>query len=180
MRLPENDSFSVSRAKLLDDLIVAMGGRAAEEMIFGYDKVTTGASSDISQATHMARNMVTKWGLSDKVGTIDYADDDAKPYSSSKVHSEETGKIIDDEVKRIVDEALVKAKKILSDKKDDLEKLARALLEYETLSGSEITDVIAGKKINRDVASAKTPVFNSSFVPHSKENKSETDLDNNS
>lgn len=170
MRLPESDSFSITRAKLLDDLVVAMGGRAAEELIFGYDKVTTGASSDISQATNMARNMVTKWGLSDKVGTVDYSDDDSKQYTVSKVHSEEMGKIIDDEVKRIVTEALESARKILKDKKEDLEKLAKALLEYETLSGNEITEILAGNKINRDF-SEKTTYSNSSFIPHSNKNE---------
>lgn len=155
MRLPESDRFSVTRAKLHDDLIVAMGGRAAEELIFGYDKVTTGASSDISQATSMARNMVIRWGLSDKIGTIDYSDDEssAKGYHiSQKEYSDETAKLIDEETKRIVDEALANAKKILSDKKDDLEKLARALLEFETLSGDEIKDILAGKVIRKSAA----------------------------
>ncbi len=150
MRLPETDRFSITRAKLHDDLIVAMGGRAAEELIFGYDKVTTGASSDIAQATSMARNMVTRWGLSDKVGTVDYGNDESqKFYASTKEFSEETANIIDSEVKRIIDEALQKAKKILLDKKPDLETLAKALLEYETLSGDEIKDLLAGKEIRK-------------------------------
>jgi len=147
MRLPENDRLSISRAKLYDDLIVAMGGRAAEELIFGYDKVTTGAASDIQQATNMARAMVTKWGLSDKVGAIDYGDDESKPYSTSKVFSEETGKLIDNEVKKIIDLSLKKAKDILTKKMKDLEKLAQNLLIYETLTGKEISQLLAGKKI---------------------------------
>lgn len=167
MRLPENDSFSVTRAKLHDDLIVAMGGRAAEELIFGYDKVTTGASSDIEQATNMARNMVTKWGLSDKVGAIDHSEDEStRFYAANKTYSEETGRIIDEEIKRIVEEALTRAKKILSEKKQDLEKLARALLEYETLSGDEIKDLLAGKEIRK--ASTQTTSSASSastFIP---------------
>ena len=151
MRLPETDRFSITRAKLHDDLVVAMGGRAAEELIFGYDKVTTGAMSDIEQATNMARSMVVKWGLSDKVGTVDFSEDESmKPYGSSKAYSEETGKLIDSEIKRIVDEAHKKAKKILNEKRDDLEKLARSLLEYETLSGDEIKDLLAGKEIRRN------------------------------
>ena len=151
MRLPEVDRFSVSRAKLHDDLAVAMAGRAAEEMIFGYDKVTTGASSDIEQATKMAKAMVTKWGLSDKVGTIDYGADNSQHYggASEKPFSEETAKSIDAETRRIVDEALQRAKQILTDKKDDLEKLAKTLLEFETLSGDEIKDLLAGKVIRR-------------------------------
>jgi cell division protease FtsH len=156
MRLPEVDRFSVTRAKLHDDLIVAMGGRAAEEIIFGYDKVTTGASSDISQATQMARNMVTKWGLSDKIGTLDYGDDQShNPYSAKKDFSDETAKIIDDEVKRIVDEALKNAKAILNEKRADLEVLAKALLEFETLTGDEIKDLLSGKKIRERKAEAQ-------------------------
>ena len=150
MRLPEHDRFSVTRAKLKDDLIVAFGGRAAEELIFGYEQVTTGASSDIQQATSMARAMVTKWGLSDKVGVIDYGEDDgSRFYAANKPYSQETGRIIDEEVKRIISEGLAEAKKILNEKKDDLEKLARALLEYETLSGEEIKDLLAGKEIRK-------------------------------
>lgn len=167
MRLPETDRFSITRAKLHDDLIVAMGGRAAEELIFGYEKVTTGASSDISQATNMARNMVTRWGLSDKVGTIDYAEDEgSRFYAANKVYSEETGKIIDEEVKRIVDEALVKAKKILAEKKSDLEKLAQALLEYETLSGDEIKDLLAGKEIRKASSQTTSAASAVSFIPN--------------
>jgi cell division protease FtsH len=153
MRLPETDRFSITRAKLHDDLIVAMGGRAAEELIFGYDKVTTGASSDIAQATSMARNMVIRWGLSDKVGTVDYSpEESSKFYAAQKEFSEDTARIIDEEVKRIIDEALNNAKAILKDKKDDLEKLAKTLLEYETLSGDEIKDILAGKEIRKLVA----------------------------
>ncbi len=153
MRLPEHDRFSVTRAKLKDDLIVAFGGRAAEELIFGYEQVTTGASSDIQQATSMARAMVTKWGLSDKVGAIDYGEDDgSRFYAANKPYSQETGRIIDEEVKRIISEGLAEAKKILNEKKDDLEKLARALLEYETLSGEEIKDLLAGKEIRKPSA----------------------------
>ncbi len=168
MRLPENDRFSITRAKLHDDLVVAMGGRAAEELIFGYDKVTTGASSDITQATQMARGMVTRWGLSDKVGTIDYADEEgSRFYAAQKTFSEETGKIIDDEVKRIVSEALERAKEILQNKREDLEKLAQALLEFETLTGDEIKDLIAGKQINRVVTTelVSAESTSSSFIP---------------
>lgn len=165
MRLPENDRFSVTRAKLHDDLIVAMGGRAAEELIFGYDKVTTGASSDISQATAMARSMVTRWGLSDKVGTVDYSPDESmRGYMPVKEFSEETTRIIDEETKRIIEEALQNAKKILLEKKPDLEKLAKSLLEYETLSGDEIKDLLAGKEIRKS-SSASENKTTASFIP---------------
>jgi len=169
MRLPENDRFSITRAKLHDDLIVAMGGRAAEEMIFGYDKVTTGASSDIAQATNMARSMVTRWGLSDKVGAVDYSEEDGgKFYAAQKTFSEDTGRIIDEEVKCIIEKALQSAKKILKDKKDDLEKLAQALLEYETLSGDEIKNILAGKEIRKPSINSvgSSHISNSSFVPN--------------
>jgi len=170
MRLPERDRFSVTRAKLHDDLVVAMGGRAAEEMIFGYDLVTTGASSDISQATNIARNMITRWGLSDKIGAVDYGQDEStKYYSSAKDFSEETAKLIDSETKRIIEEALTKAKKILTEKKVDLEKLAQSLLEYETLSGDEIKDLLAGKEI-RKTSAFETQSKASSFIPNVRHN----------
>ncbi len=157
MRLPEKDQFSVTRAKLIDDLAVAMGGRVAEEMIFGYDKVTTGASSDIDHATRMAKNMVTQWGLSDKVGAVNYAKNDEASYyaNPSNDFSDETAKIIDNEVKTIIDNAIKTAKKILTDKKNDLETLAQALIKYETLSGVEITDILAGKEIKRSSDAGK-------------------------
>ncbi|MFT6331851.1 MAG: cell division protease FtsH [Lentimonas sp.] len=155
MRLPEVDRFSVSRAKLHDDLAVAMAGRAAEELIFGYDKVTTGASSDIEYATRTAKAMVVKWGLSDKVGTIDYEADSNSGQQFHQEFSDETSKNIDLEIKRIISEALERATRILTDKKDDLEKLAKGLLEFETLSGHEITDLLAGKKINRSKDAGK-------------------------
>lgn len=171
MRLPENDCFSVSRAKLHDDLIVAMAGRAAEEIIFGYDKVTTGASSDISHATDMARNMVVKWGLSDKVGTIDYGKDESQnPYIAQKEFSDETSKIIDEEVRRIVEEALQKAREILNEKRNDLEKLAQSLLEFETLTGEEIKDLIAGKEIRKRILASNSSNSSSSVVPNVTEN----------
>ena len=175
MRLPEKDRFSVTRAKLHDDLVVAMGGRAAEEMIFGYDLVTTGASSDITQATNMARNMITTWGLSDKVGPVDYSQDQSeKYYSAGKEFSEETSKLIDSETKRIVDEALQKAKDILTKKKDDLEKLAQALLKYETLTGIEIKDLLSGKEIKIS-SSSETKSRVSSFIPNVEDDNSDND-----
>ncbi|MFT6105880.1 MAG: cell division protease FtsH [Rickettsiales bacterium] len=165
MRLPEVDRFSVSRAKLHDDLAVAMAGRAAEELIFGYDKVTTGASSDIEYATRMAKAMVIKWGLSDKVGTIDYEPESNSGQQFHKEFSDETSKLIDSEVRRIVDEALQKANQILTDKKDDLETLAQGLLKFETLSGNEIKDLLSGKEIRRAADAGKRTL--KSVIPSS-------------
>lgn len=155
MRLPERDRLSMSLEKLRADLAVAMGGRVAEEIIFGADKVTTGASSDISQATNMARRMVTEWGFSDKLGTIRYTSDQEEVFlghsvSQSKNMSDETASIVDSEVRRIVDEGYQRARTILTQNIDDLHKIAKALLEYEMLSGDEIKDIMAGRPIIRD------------------------------
>ena len=154
MRLPENDRLSMSLEKLEADLSVAMGGRVAEELIFGPNKVTTGASSDISQATNMARKMVTEWGYSEKLGTIRYAQDQEEVFlghsvSQSKNMSDETAALVDSEVRRIVEGGYSRAKKILTDHMDDLHKLAKALMEYELLSGDEIKDLLAGRPIIR-------------------------------
>lgn len=154
MRLPEGDRVSMSRAKLKADLAVAMGGRLAEELIFGYDKVTTGASSDISMATNMARRMVTEWGMSDKLGPLRYTSDQEEVFlghsvSQSKNMSDETAKIVDAEVRIIVEEGYSKAKEILTTYIDQLHGLAKALLEYETLNGDEIRGLMRGEPIIR-------------------------------
>ncbi len=155
MRLPEADKHSVTREKMHDDLAVAMGGRVAEEMIFGYDKVTSGASSDIKYATQMAQAMVKEWGMSDKIGPTYYGDGDgSEPFlgaaiAQGKHISEHMAGVIDDEVKRIVTEAYDRAESILKEHKDDLHKLAESLLEYETLSGDEIKAVLAGEEIRK-------------------------------
>ena len=155
MRVPEGDRYSLTREKLHADLAVAMGGRIAEEMIFGRDRVTTGASSDIKMATDMARRMVTEWGLSDEMGPIHYGegrDEVFLGYSmgQGKSISGATQAKVDTEVKRIVEEAYQSAQKTLTDHKDELHALAKALLEYETLSGDEIPIVIKGDKLDRD------------------------------
>lgn len=148
MRLPEDDRYSYTREKMEADLAVAMGGRVAEEMIFGEGKVTSGASSDIKMATNIAENMVMRWGLSDKLGPINYSDDDEEYFTKQKV-SAETRKIIDQEIKRIVEGGHKKALAILTEYRHELDMLAEALLEYETLSGDEITDLFKGKRPNR-------------------------------
>lgn len=153
-QLPEKDQYSYSRAKMLSRLVITMGGRAAEEIKFGYDKVTSGASSDIAAATKLARAMVTEWGMSDKLGPILYVDNSeevflGKSVTQNKNMSEETAKLIDSEIKTLVSEAHEKALKILQDKKKDWEKLAQALIEYETLSGEEIKAVLKGEMISK-------------------------------
>ena len=147
MRLPERDQLSVSREKMHADIAVAMGGRIAEEIIFGHDKVTSGASSDIDMVTKMAKNMVTKYGMSTELGTIAYGDNEEEVFLGRSVTkqqnmSEETAKKVDAEVKKIVDKGYERARKILTEKIDDLHKISKALLIYETLSGDEIRDLI--------------------------------------
>ncbi len=147
MRLPERDNYSYHRDKMYANLSVAMGGRVAEEMIFGYDKVSSGASSDISYASGLARDMVTRWGMSDILGPLEYAEPDGETYlgySSARPirMSNETAELIDQEIKRIVEGAHNQAKKLLTKYKKQLHALAEALLEYETLSGDEITALL--------------------------------------
>jgi cell division protease FtsH len=149
MRLPERDQLSVTREKLLSDLCVAFGGRIAEEMTFGHDKVTTGAISDIEQATRMARAMVTRFGMSDELGPIAYAENQEEVFLGHSVSrtqnvSESTSQKIDAEIRRIIDDSYNRAYQILSEHRDDLETLAQGLLEYETLSGDEIVGLLKG------------------------------------
>jgi cell division protease FtsH len=172
-RLPESDKVSKTKVEILDDITIAMGGRVAEEMIFGRDMITTGASQDIKVATHYAKNMVVNWGLSDKVGPIYHADKlKTEEGFGFEAASNETLKLIDEEVKRIIDEGQVRARKILQTKKKDLEKIATALLEYETLTGNEIKDLLKGKKIQKEGIGAigkKATLKTERFIPSFKD-----------
>ncbi len=154
MRLPEGDRISLARNKLYADLRVACGGRIAEELIFGTEKVTTGASSDIKMVSDTARRMVTEWGLSEKLGFLSYGADEQEVFlgrsvAQQKNLSDATAKIIDDEIRSIIDDAYIDAEKILKKKLKDLHLLANGLLEYESLSGDEIIQILKGKKLNR-------------------------------
>jgi len=149
MRLPERDQLSVTRQKMMADLCVAFGGRLAEELIFGHEKVTTGAMSDIEQATRMARAMVTRFGMSDELGPIAYGENQEEVFLGHSVSrqqniSEQTAQKIDSEIRSIVDTTYNKAKDILTKHMDDLHTLARGLLEYETLTGDEIVALLKG------------------------------------
>ncbi|MES2215408.1 MAG: ATP-dependent zinc metalloprotease FtsH [Pseudomonadota bacterium] len=150
MRLPENDRFSMARDRMEADIAVAMAGRVAEELIFGHDKVTSGASSDIQMATKMARAMVTEWGLSTKIGTIYHgtSGDDMYTGKSNAARSEYTSEIIDTEVKNIIDTGYNVAKKILTKHLDQLHLLAATLIERETLSGFQIKNLLAGQHLD--------------------------------
>jgi cell division protease FtsH len=149
MRLPEGDRISVSREKLNADIAVAMGGRVAEELIFGHDKVTAGAASDIEQATKIARHMVTQWGMSDKLGPMAYGENQQEVFlghsiTQSQNISEATARLIDSEIRRIVDDGYAGAQQIISTNLDRLHDLANALLEHETLTGDEVGAVLRG------------------------------------
>ena len=147
MQLPERDELSQTREQLHAQLAIAMGGRVAEEIIFGEDKVTTGASSDIEQATKRARAMVMRAGLSKELGPVAYGENEEEVFLGRSVArqqnmSEETAQKVDSEIRKIVDKGYERARKVLTEKIDDLHKLAKALLTYETLSGEEIENLI--------------------------------------
>src|ERR1700737_644879 len=169
MQLPERDKLSMSLEQMTSRLAIMMGGRVAEELVFGRDKVTSGASSDIEQATRLARMMVTRWGLSEALGTVAYGKNQDEVFLGYQVArqqnvSEETSRKIDAEIKRLVESGFAEAQHILEAKRPDLELLARGLLEFETLSGDEIKARLAGKRPTREsVIEPATP--RSSAVP---------------
>jgi cell division protease FtsH len=152
MFLPEEDKFCYRKNELLDDLVVAMGGRVAEEIVFG--DVTNGASGDIRQATRIARHMVCEWGMSDKLGMVEYGTSDepvflARDMSSRRAnYSSSTAQLIDEEIKMLIDTAYEKAKSMLITHRDKLDALAKALLEYETLDGSHVNDLMKNGSIS--------------------------------
>jgi len=155
MRLPERDQFSMRVDQMKAHLVIATGGRIAEEMIFGKDKITNGAASDIQMVTNLARKMITEWGMSEKLGNLRYNNDSEEVFlghsvAQSKNLSDSTAKIIDDEVRFLADEADKLCRKILQDNIEELHIVAKGLLEFETLSGDEIKDLIKGIKPSRD------------------------------
>ncbi|MFL6784905.1 MAG: cell division protein FtsH, partial [Sphingomicrobium sp.] len=176
MRLPERDNYSYHRDKMYANLAVSMGGRVAEEVVFGYDKVSSGASSDISYATGLARDMVTRWGMSDALGPLQYAEADEEVFLGYSVNrqknmSNETAQAIDKEIRRIVEQGYERAKSLLEKHRDELETLAQALLEYETLSGDEIKTLLDGGKIDRGTTSQPSIPSAGSSIPKAKRAK---------
>ena len=154
-QLPEKDKYSYSRIQMLSRLAILMGGRVAEELKFGYGNVTSGASADINAATNLARAMVTEWGMSDVLGPIRYSENSNEVFLGRAVTqnqnmSEETARLVDAEIKRFVTEGYEEAKKILHEHRADWEKIAEALIEYETLTGDEIKEILAGKTIDQN------------------------------
>ena len=171
LQLPERDKLSMSYEQMTSRLAIMMGGRIAEELIFGRDKVTSGAASDIEQATRLARMMVTRWGLSDELGTVSYGENQEEVFLGHSVSrqqniSEQTAQKIDHEIRRLVEDGLIDARRILTERADELERLAQGLLEYETLSGEEIRDLMNGKAPVRDADEPVTP--RPSAVPTTK------------
>lgn len=155
MNLPERDQLSYSEVMLKSRLAMMYGGRIAEELIFGKENITTGAGNDIQQATNMARKMVTEYGFSDKLGRLRYSDNEEEVFlghsvARSKNVSDATAALIDDEVRRLIEEAETEARKILTKHNDELEIVAQALLEYETLSGADVTALLKGESISRN------------------------------
>jgi cell division protease FtsH len=153
--LPEGDRYSMKYIEYTSHLTVAMGGRVAEELTFGKENITSGASGDIQQATQMARAMVTRLGYSDELGTVMYGDNQEEVFlgmsmGRQQAVSEATAQKIDAEVRRLVSEAYEEARRILTERQDDLKKIAEALLEYETLTGDEIKGLLEGKPIIRE------------------------------
>ncbi len=171
MQLPERDKLSMSYEQMTSRLAIMMGGRVAEEIVFGRDKVTSGAASDIEQATKLARMMVTRWGLSEELGAVAYGENQEEVflgYSVSRQQniSEDTVKKIDSEIKRFVEDGLQLARKILTENRAGLEILAKGLIEYETLTGDEIKDLLIGKPpVREGVSEPSTP--RASAVPPS-------------
>jgi cell division protease FtsH len=155
MQLPERDKLSMSFEQMTSRLAIMMGGRVAEEIVFGKDKVTSGAASDIEQATRLARMMVTRWGFSNELGNVAYGENQDEVFLGMSVSrqqnvSEATAQKIDGEIRRLVEAGYAEATRILTSRKDDLEALAQGLLEYETLSGDEIKGLLAGTPPVRD------------------------------
>ena len=155
MRLPEKDQLSMRKDQMKAHLLIATGGRIAEEMIFGKDKITNGAASDIQMVTNLSKKMITEWGMSEKLGRLRYNSDSEEVFlghsvAQSKNLSDSTAKLIDEEVRSLAEEAENNCRKILQDNIEELHIVAKGLLEYETLSGDEIKDLIKGIKPTRD------------------------------
>ncbi len=153
MSLPERDQLSVTKTKYTSKIAMAMGGKVAEELKFGPENVTSGATSDIQQVSKIARAMVTQFGFAEELGHVDYANEQQSylgAYGGGTNHSEDTQRIIDEKVKEIIDQGYETAKRILIEKEEDWERLAQGLLEYETLTGNEITKVINGEPLSKN------------------------------
>jgi len=152
MFLPEEDRYSHTRTKLESQIASLFGGRVAEELVFGSGSVTTGASNDIERATEIARNMVTRWGLSERLGPLSYSEEEGHPFlghsvaQQAKTFSDDTAQAIDEEIHRIIDENYRATQKILKDNMDKLHVMAGALMKYETIDSDQIDDIMEGRE----------------------------------
>jgi cell division protease FtsH len=151
MFLPEEDRYSYSKQRLMSQMKSLYGGRLAEELVFGASAVTTGASNDIERATDIARNMVTKWGLSDRLGPLSYSEDDGEIFLGRSVTrhkqvSDVTAHAIDEEIRTLIDTCYTQAKEILERNREKLDLMAAALMKYETIDERQIGDIMAGRK----------------------------------
>lgn len=171
MQLPEKDQISFKRQQMTSRLAVMMGGRVAEEEVFGYEQVSSGAGSDIAQATKLARAMVTQWGMSDVLGPLAYGDNQQEVFLGHSVAqtqnmSDDTVRKIDAEIRRFVEDGYKTAQRILTEHRDELEIIAQGLLEYESLSGDEINALLKGKRPTReDLDDISDPSQPSGSVP---------------
>ena len=174
--LPERDRYSMSMKQMKARLALCFGGRIAQQLIYGQDALNTGASNDIQQATDMARSMVMEYGMSEKLGWLRYRDNQDEVFLGHSVSrnqhmSEQTARLIDEEVRRLVEEGEIKAREVLTDNLDELHRLAAALLEYETLTGDEAKRVIAGDDIGREDPALRAPKalsIGGSSIPRSR------------
>jgi cell division protease FtsH len=176
MQLPEGDKYSMNYTQMTSRLAVMMGGRVAEELVFGKEKVTSGAASDIAAATRLARMMVTRWGYSDELGYVAYGDNNDEVFLGMSVQrnqnvAEATAQKIDSEVKRLVDDGYARARTILTEKAEEHKFLAEALLEYETLNGDEIAKVMRGEKLDRPEDIPQTPSAPTPALPVTDEDE---------
>ncbi|MCC6209116.1 MAG: ATP-dependent metalloprotease, partial [Gammaproteobacteria bacterium] len=151
MFLPEGDRYSYSRQRLESQISTMFGGRIAEELVFGADAVTTGASNDIQRATEIARNMVTKWGLSEKLGPLTYSEEEGEVFLGHSVTqhknvSDETAHAIDKEIRAFIDRNYERTRRILTENIDKLHAMAEALIKYETIDSHQIDDIMQGKE----------------------------------
>ena len=177
MNLPERDRYALTKREIEARLAMMFGGRLAEELIFGADNVTTGASNDIQQATDLARRMVTEWGMSDELGRLRYSENEEQVFlglamGKTQSVSEDTARRIDAEVRRIVEEAEAQGREVLSEHMDSLHAVADALLAYETLSGEEVRALLAGMPINRDEGPDENPRDRRSSIPRAGQGSS--------
>jgi cell division protease FtsH len=161
-QVPEDDQLSTTMEQMKARLAVLLGGRAAEEMTFGRDKITSGAAADLEEATKLARNMVTRWGLSESLGTVAYGENQDEVFLGNSVTrhqnvSEEDAQKISAEIRKLIDGALAEARRILAAHRAELDTVARGLLQYESLSGAEIADLIAGRQPVREIANEPAP-----------------------